>query len=134
MQDTSAIVWLGLSAGFDPYGLSGLATDSVRVAHHEMAFVFGPGLEIEDRAGETVGDSVVEVLATAVNIFATDADEGESLPPPRFTHGAKLHGNGSVAIGVAFDGPFKTEVEERRVFGVKATGFSCVLGSERRGK
>src|SRR2546430_17701440 len=48
---------------------------TVRVTHHEIAFVFGAGLEIEDRAGETVRDSVIEVLAPAVNIFATDADE-----------------------------------------------------------
>ena len=64
-------------------------------------------------------DNVVEVLATAVNIFATDTDEGESLLPFRFTDGAKLNGNGGVTIGVAFDGPFKTEIEERRMFGAR---------------
>src|SRR5207247_5570942 len=90
--------------------------------------------EIEDRAGETVRDSVIEVLAPTVNIFATDADEGESIPPFRFTHSAKLNGHGRVAIGVAFDGPFKAEVEERGMFDVKAPGFDCVLGLERRRK
>ena len=76
MQDTATIVRLGFSPSFDPDGLSGLARDSVRVTHHEMAFVFGPGLEIEDRSGETMWDRVIEVLAPAVNIFATNADEG----------------------------------------------------------
>ena len=108
MQDTAALVGLGLSAGLDPDGLSGLASDAVRVSHHEMAFVFGAGLEIEDRAGETVGDGVVEVLAPAVNIFATDADQGERVAPRRFTRGAKLNGNGGVAIGVAFDRPIQS--------------------------
>ena len=79
-------------------------------------------------------DSVVEVLPPAVNIFATDADEGERVAPLRFTDRTKLNGNGGIAIRVAFDGPFKAEVEERRMFDVKATGFCCVLGLERRSK
>ena len=103
MQDTAAVVRLRFVARCDLDGLSGLAGDSVRVTHHEIAFVFGAGLEIEDRAGETMGDSVVEVLTPTVNIFATNAEEGESLPPRRFTHGAKPNGNASVAIGVTLE-------------------------------
>jgi hypothetical protein len=134
VQDTAGLVEFGLSAGFDLDGLSGLTSDTVRVSHHEIAFVFGPGLEIEDRTGEPLGDSVVEVLPPTVNIFATDADEWEGVAPLRFTHGTKLNGNGGIAIRVTFDGPFKAEVEERRMFDVKATCCRCVLGLERRRK
>src|SRR5688572_24173650 len=81
MQDTAAFVRLGLTAGFDLDGLSDLASHAVRVAHDEIALVFGAGLEIENRTGETVRDSVVEVLAAAVNIFATDADERKRVAP-----------------------------------------------------
>ena len=76
-------------------------------------------------------DSVVEVLAPAVNLFATDSDEGESLAPFRFTRGPKLNGDGSVAIVVAFDRPFKAEVEESGMFNVKAARSYCVLGFKR---
>ena len=132
MQDSAAIVLLWLSASFDLDHLSRLASDSVRVTHHEIAFVFGPGLKIEDRAGETMGDTVVEVLPPAVNIFATDADKRKSVAPLRFAHWAKLNSYGRVAIGVAFDGPFKSEVEERGMFDVEAAGFDCVLSLEQR--
>jgi hypothetical protein len=76
VQDPTSLVGFGFSAGLDLDALSGFTGDSVRVSHHEIAFVFGAGLEIEDRTGEPLGDSVVEVLSPTVNIFATDADEG----------------------------------------------------------
>ena len=128
MQDPPAIEWLRLVASFHSNGLRGFASDSVRIGHHELALVFRAGLEIQDRARETLRDGVVEVLAPTVNLFATDSDKGESLAPFRFTRGPKLNGDGSVAIVVAFDGPFKAEVEESGMFDVKVARSYCVLG------
>jgi len=54
-----------------------------------------------------MGDGVIEVLAAAVNIFTTNADERESVDPLWSARRTKLNGNGSVSIVIAFDGPFE---------------------------
>ena len=127
VQGAAARVGLGLSAGADLDDLRGLAGDAVRVGHHEAALVLGSGGEVENAAGKAMRDGVVEVLLAAIDVLAADPHERHALFPVRFAHGAVLDRNSGVAVFVAGDGPFKAQVQQRRMFNVKLAGLGSVL-------
>ena len=65
-------------------GVGGLAGGAVRVGQLEPALVLGAGLQIQDAAGEAVGNGVVEILAAAVDVLAADADQRQRVAPGWF--------------------------------------------------
>ena len=86
----------------------GLAGGAVGVGELEPALVLGAGCEIQDGAGEAVGNGVVEILAAAVDVLAADADQRERVAPRGFANGPELDADGRVAVGVAGDRPIRS--------------------------
>ena len=127
VQGAAALVGLGFGAGADLDELRGLAGDAVGVGHHEAALVLGAGGQVQNAAGKAVRDGVVQILFAAIDVFAADAEERHALFPVRFAHGAVLDRNSGVAVFVAGDGPFKAQVQQRRMFNVKLAGLGSVL-------
>ena len=65
MQRTTFLGRLRLTASFHPHGVLSLAADPVRVAQLETALIFRPRLQVQDAAGKSVGNRVLEILAHA---------------------------------------------------------------------
>ena len=75
MQLTPSPGRLRLAARLHPHGVLGLATGPVRIGQLEPALVFRPRLEIQDAAGKSVGDRVVEILASPVDVLPADSHQ-----------------------------------------------------------
>jgi len=124
-----ARVWLGLHASLytDCLG-GGLARHSIRIAHPEPAFIFGTGFEIQDAPGKPVWHGVIQVLAPPVDVLAANAHEGQRLPPRGAApcHGAILHLDRRIPVGIALDRPFKPQVVQGRMLYHQLPGPSVI--------
>ena len=128
VKSAPALVWLRFGAGGHLDGVLSLARRSVRVSQLELALVLGARLQVQDAAGEGVGDGVVEVLATPVDVLTTDPHQRHGVSPDRVAHGPVLDVHRRIAIGIAADGPFKSQVQKRGVFDGEFVGLGGVLG------
>jgi hypothetical protein len=61
-------------------------------------------------------------------MFPTDSHQRHGIAPRRVTRFSEPHIDAGVAIGVPFDRPFESEVEQRRVFDMKFAGTCGIFG------
>ena len=128
VQRTPFLGGLRLAAGLHPHGVLGLATRPVRIGQPEPALIFRPRLQIEDAAGESVGDRVVEILAPPVDVLAADSDQGQRLSPAGFADRPELHRDRRIPIRIPADLPLEAQVQERGVLDDEPPRLRAVLG------
>src|SRR5262249_41061345 len=115
MQRAASFEWLRLAARFHANDVRGLAGGAVGIGQLEPALVFGPRLQVENAARESIGNRVIEVLAPPIDVLAANPDQRQRLAPRRFADRPKLYGDGRIAICVAANSPLEAEVQERGV-------------------
>ena len=128
MQRTPFLGGLRLAACLHPHGVRGLAARPVRIGQLEPALIFRPRLQVQDAAGESVGDRVVEILAPPVDVLATDSHQWQRLSPVGFTDRPELHRDRRIPIRIPADFPLKAQVQERGVLHDESSRQRTVLG------
>ena len=118
---------LRLGSGSHPHELTRLAGRAVGVLQLEPALVLGPGPQVQDAAGEAVGDDVVEVFALSEHALTANAHERQRLAPGGVADGPELDVDGRVAILVAANRPLEPKVQQRGVFDDEFSGLGAVL-------
>ena len=103
----------------------GLAADPVGIGQLEPALVFRPRLQVQDAAGEAVGDGVVEILALPVDVLAADPHQRQRLPPA----GSPTGRNWTATVALRFASPRIAHSKPRfRSVGCSTTNRpACVL-------
>ena len=132
VEGASGCGGLGFCAGLDGDALLGLAGDAVGISESEFAFVAGSWIEVEDAAGEAVGDCVGHAFALAEDSLPADAEEVKRGLPSLCVGFAEANFYRGVAVGVAVDEPLEAEVVEGGMFDVEASGGGGGLGLEGR--
>src|SRR5262245_33994361 len=127
MQRSTFLGRLRLAARFHPHGMRSLAAGSVPVAQLETALIFRTGQQVQNAAGKSVGNRVVEILALSVNVLATDAHQWQRLSPARFTDRPKLHRDRRVPIRIPTDSPLEAQVPKCGVFHDESSCLRLVL-------
>src|SRR5262245_20793831 len=123
MQRSTLLGRLRLAARFHPHGMRSLAAGPVLVAQLEPALIFRSWVQVQDAAGKSVGNRVVEILAKPVNVLATDSRQRQRLSPARFTDRPKLHRDRRVPIRIPADSPLEAQVPERGVLHEEPSGL-----------
>ena len=130
VENASARVgfWFGPSGHRD--ALLRRARHAVRILERELALVAGGGFEIQDAAREAFGDGVSHALASAIDLFAADAQQRQRRTPGCRACLAKADLHCGVPVCIALDGPFKAQVQQRRVFDMETARTGGVLGGQ----
>ena len=128
MQRTPFLGRLRLAACLHPHGVLGLAARPVRIGQLEPALIFRPRLQIQDAAGESIGNRVVEILASPVDVLAADSHQRQRLSPAGFADRPELHRDRRIPIRIPADFPLKAQVQERGVLHDKLSRQRTVLG------
>ena len=128
MQRTPFLGRLRLAACLHPHGVRGLAARPVRIGQLEPALIFRPRPQIENAAGKSIGNRVVEILASPVDVLTADSHQRQRLSPARFTDRPKLHRDRRIPIRIPADFPLKAQVQECGVLDDKFSRQRAVLG------
>ncbi len=109
---------IGLRFGARPYrhglgyGLTVLPNEAVRIRHHKASIIFRIGLQIQNAACKHIGRNHVKHTLVLVDSFALKTQQWQPLLPLGFAVFAVGHLHLCVTIVVAFDEPFKSEVDQ----------------------
>ena len=92
VQRAAFLGGLRLAPRLHPHGVrrSGRSSRPGSVSWNRHSYSV-PGCEIQDAAGEAVGDRVVEILASPVDVLAADPHQRQRLSPGGFADRPELH-------------------------------------------
>ena len=107
--------------------MRGLAARPVRIGQLEPALIFRPRLQVQNAAGKSIGNRVVEILAPPVDVLPADSHQRHRLSPARFADRPELHRDRRIPIGIPADLPLEAQVQERGVLDEKRSRVCPVL-------
>ena len=117
MEDPAAREGLRFGARSHRHGLgrgvAALPADAVRVRHHEPGFILRIGFQVQNASREHVRRDDVEHTLVLIDSFALEAQERQPGLPLGLAPLAVRNLHLRIAVVVAFNQPFKAEVDQR---------------------